>query len=98
MGSGARSSGAQRLELVRAAVGHESEKEMTVLDQEGPDTAPLFDDLIVQRSGGALRAREGERTELELIGTTRCPGAASAVAVDAGGQPSIGFKCDRVLG
>lgn len=40
----------QRLELLDAAVGHQGEEEVAILDNIRPDITPLLDDPIVQRS------------------------------------------------
>src|SRR5215468_344283 len=57
-----------RLELVDSAVHLQRQEQMTVPDDVRGDVAPLPDDLIVQRTRRALRARQCQRTELDLAG------------------------------
>ena len=51
----------KKLELVDSAIGHQRQKEVTILDDVRPDEAPMLDDRIVQRAGRAHGARERER-------------------------------------
>jgi hypothetical protein len=86
-----------RFELVDAAVGHEREEQVAVLDDVRSNVAPLLHDLIVQRARRALRSCQRERTELELARAARFPSAASSIPVDARGQPAAGTEFDGVL-
>src|SRR5262245_53166694 len=70
---------------------------MTVPDDVRSDIGPLPDDLIVQRTGRALRARQCEPAEFDLTGAGGFPGPASAITVDASGELSAIGELDRVL-
>lgn len=88
---------ADRLELVDSSVRHQRQKEMIILDRVRPHEFPVLGDAIVEGSGRAHRAREGERTELELIRSRRLPRSGPEVAVDSRAHTTIGLEGDRVL-
>ena len=69
---------------------------MTVPDDVRADVASLLHDVIVQGTGRAPGARQGQRAELDLR-AGRFPGAASAIAADARVQLSASAEFDRVL-
>src|SRR5262245_27262424 len=85
-----------RLELVDSAVRHQCQKQMTVPDDIRPNVAPLLHEVIVQRTGQALRTRQRQRAELDLVRAAGLPRTVSAIAVDARNQLSAGGEFDRV--
>src|SRR5262245_16012622 len=70
---------------------------MTVPDDVRSGIPPLPAALIVQRTGRALSACEGQRADLDLAGARGFPGPASAITVDTSGELSAIGELDGVL-
>src|SRR5262245_30750423 len=85
------------LELVDSAVCHQREEQMTVPDDVRSNIAPLLDDLIVQRTSWALRARQCQRAELDLASACLFPGPTPAITVETSSELSIGSELDGVF-
>src|SRR5690606_28386088 len=79
------------------AVGHQGEEEMAVSNHVRADVLPLPDEVIVQRARRAHGPGQRERSELDVIRPVRPPGAAPAIAVDAGYEAAIRIEGERVL-
>lgn len=90
-------SSADRLEFVDAAIRHQRQKEVVILDDVRADEVPMLDDLIVQRPGRTHGSSERERTQLQLTCSRRLPRATTPVAVDARAQHAICVELNCVL-
>src|SRR5512144_3283825 len=84
-------------EVVDAAVSHQRQKKMTVLDHVRAHELPVPGDTIVERARRTRRARKRKRTELEVIRSRRLPRSRAAVAVDSRAHATIGAKENCVL-
>jgi small-conductance mechanosensitive channel len=85
------------LELVDAAIGHQRQEQVPVLDHIRADGRPVLDDAIVHRLRRAGRAGERQRAECKLARRRGYPGPAAAIAVDAGGERAVAAKAERVF-
>jgi len=70
---------------------------MAFVDRVGSQVLPVLDHPIVERRRRALGARQRQRSERETEPPIGFPGAAAAVAVDAGAQPAVLLKGDGVI-
>ncbi len=70
---------------------------MAVPDGIRPEVRPVIDDAIVQRAGRAHRARDSERSELDLTPSRGFPRSARAVAIDTRAHGTLRRKGESVL-